>query len=81
MKQIQARIEVETHPDGLPQRFRYRERAYNVGQVLDAWKYGGRWWLHEPPRRCYRVQAGQLLAELHAEDIPGGRWWLAAVQD
>ncbi len=81
MKQIQAWIEVQTHPDGLPSQFRYRERTYVIAQVIDAWKYGGRWWLRETPRRCYRVQAGPLLAELHAEDVPGGQWWLAAVQD
>ena len=66
---------------GNPARFVYAGRTQIVTDVLDAWRYGGRWWLDEPPRDCYLVQAGTLTCELHHEDAPGGRWWLARVQD
>ena len=78
MKAVQERIEVTTTPLGQPLLFLWRSRCYVV-QVLDAWRYGGRWWLSERPRDCFLVQAGTLTAELH-HDIGGG-WWLARLQD
>ena len=81
MKAIMEVTQVQSDPTGVPQRFRFRHRVYQITAVLESWLYGGRWWLNEGPRRCYHVEAGQLTAELHVEDSPGGRWWLAALQD
>lgn len=80
MKAIQQEVSVEMH-DGQPTRVRWGERHYTVSHILDAWRYGGRWWLGEAPRNCYLVQVGPMTAELHREDGVLGRWWLARLQD
>ncbi len=59
----------------------WRGCTYPVGAVLDEWRFGGRWWLGERARSCFLVQAGALTAELHREDGPEGRWWLARLVD
>ncbi|NTX99011.1 hypothetical protein EXW95_01095 [Deinococcus sp. JMULE3] len=64
-----------------PARLTWQGRTYLVEAVLDEWRYGGRWWLGERPRDCFLVQAGALTAELHHEDGPEGRWWLARLVD
>lgn len=64
-----------------PARLTWQGRTYLVEAVLDEWRYGGRWWLGERPRDCFLVQAGPLTAELHHEDGPEGRWWLARLVD
>ncbi|WP_240740908.1 hypothetical protein [Deinococcus sp. Arct2-2] len=66
---------------GRPHLLYWQGHAHTVSVLLDQWRFGGRWWLDERPRDCYLVQAGTLVAELHHEDIPGGRWWLARLQD
>lgn len=64
-----------------PARLTWQGRTFPVEAVLDEWRYGGRWWLGERPRDCFLVQAGALTAELHREDGPEGRWWLARLVD
>lgn len=85
MKEVQAPLEeVVLDPAGQPLRFRYAGGWQQVCEQLDAWRFGGRWWLGEAPRDCYLVQTGALVAELHYEyctDAPGGQWWLARVLD
>ncbi|MFC4427255.1 DUF6504 family protein [Deinococcus navajonensis] len=80
MRAVQQEVQVEVRR-GRPTRLVWRGQAYPVAQVLDWWRFGGRWWLGERPRNCYLVQAGGLTAELQHEDGLGGRWWLARVQD
>ncbi len=80
MKAVQQLVEVRLTPAGEPGRLIWQSRAYPIRDVLDRWRYGGRWWLGEAPRDCYLVQAGELIAELHHED--GGKiWWLARLVD
>ena len=82
MKDVQELLDsVTLDAGGRPVRFRHRGRYLVVTGHLDDWRSGGRWWLDEPPRDCWLVQAGGLTAELHHEDAPQGRWWLARVQD
>lgn len=81
MKAVQQEVGVTPSQDGCPRDVSWQGRTYRVGLILDQWRYGGRWWLEELPRDCYLVQAGSLTAELHHEDAPGGRWFLARVQD
>ena len=82
MRDIQEMLETVTLDQaGRPARFRHAGRLYLVTELLDDWRSGGRWWLDEPPRDCWLVQAGSLTAELHHEDAQGGRWWLARMQD
>ena len=66
---------------GRPVRFRRNGRLHVITAQIDDWRAGGRWWLDEPSRDCWLVQAGQLTVEIHHEDAPLGRWWLARVQD
>ncbi|MBB5234270.1 DUF6504 family protein [Deinococcus budaensis] len=81
MRAIQQEVSVTIQQGGLPRQLYWQGRGHTVQVVLDTWRSGGRWWLDEPTRECYLVQAGPLVAELHHEDVPGGRWWLARVQD
>lgn len=81
MKAVGQEVQVSLAPNGSPQHLTWAGRVYPVGTVLDEWRYGGRWWLGEPPRTCYRLQAGALTVEVHREDGPSPRWWLARVQD
>ena len=74
---MQEQIAVDVSPTGQPLRFIWKSRRYSV-QIMDTWRYGGRWWRGEGPRDCYLVQAGALTAELHQQ---GGVWWLARLQD
>ena len=82
MRDVQELLETVTLDQaGHPARFRHAGRLHLVTELLDDWRSGGRWWLDEPPRDCWLVQAGPLTAELHHEDAHGGRWWLARMQD
>ena len=82
MKDVQELLDTVTlDASGRPVRFRYRGRYLLVSTQIDDWRAGGRWWLDEPSRDCFLVQAGPLAAELHREDAPSGRWWLARIQD
>lgn len=81
MKAVQQEITVTLREGGRPHLLYWQGRTYPISVLLDQWRFGGRWWLDEHPRDCYLVQAGNLVAELHHEDIPGGRWWLARLQD
>lgn len=84
MKSVQQAVSVSLTETGAMHRLIWKDRAYPIRDVLDQWRYGGRWWLGERPRSCYLVQAGELVAELHHEDAgtdKGGGWWLARIQD
>lgn len=82
MRDLQELLEgVTLDQAGRPARFRHAGRLHLVTALLDDWRSGGRWWLDEPPRDCWLVQAGGLVAELHREDDAQGRWWLARMQD
>lgn len=80
MKAVQQEVKVVTR-DGRPVSLTWGERQYPVSQVLDCWRYGGRWWLGEASRACFLVQCGHLTAELHQENLPLGRWFIARIQD
>jgi hypothetical protein len=92
MRSVQELLEeVGLDARGRPLHFRRRGRVHAVTEHLDAWRFGGRWWLGELPRACFLVRSGTLVAELHHEDARAearagedrstGRWWLARVQD
>jgi hypothetical protein len=82
MRDVQELLEgVTLDASGRPVRFRRNGRLHLISAQIDDWRSGGRWWLDEPPRDCFLVQAGGLTAELHREDLPAGRWWLARIQD
>ena len=71
-------IRVESR-DALPVRLRTSDAAYDVLQVLDAWRAAGRWWRGEPPSSHFAVELeGGLLASICER---GGRWRVERVQD
>ncbi len=81
MKAIIEPIPVESNGHGLPRSFTWRGRRHPVLELVDGWRYLGRWWRNEPPRDCFLVSSGHLTAELHHEDREGGAWWLMRVSD
>lgn len=80
MKAVNQEVRVELR-DSSPYCFTWGTRRYPVTAIDDTWRFGGRWWLCEPPRDCFLVQAGPLRAELHHEAQGEGRWWLARLED
>ncbi|THF85490.1 hypothetical protein E7T09_16145 [Deinococcus sp. KSM4-11] len=81
MKATQQEVQVTLTGTGQPHMLLLDGRALPIREVIDRWRYGGRWWLGEVPRECFLIQAGSLTAELHHAAPPDGRWWLARVQD
>ena len=81
MKAVQQEVQVTVSGAGRPHVLIWGGKAHPVRAILDQWRFGGRWWLGEPPRACFLIQTGTLTAELHNEAAPPGRWWLARVQD
>lgn len=72
MRDVQEPLDgVTLDAAGRPLRFCYAGRWHPVVQQLDAWRFGGRWWLGEAPRDCFLVQTERLVAELHHEDLRG----------
>lgn len=51
----------------------------NVRRVLDAWRYGGRWWVGEPPRDYYllELETGHVFEVYRAGDT----WTLSRIAD
>jgi hypothetical protein len=73
-------VSVREHPtSGQPRQLHLRERWQRVARVLDAWRYGGRWWLGEAPRDHYLLELtdGQVV-EVYRE---GEAWVLARTAD
>lgn len=80
MKAVQEEVQVELH-HGRPSHLFWKAQRYTISAIQDEWRFGGRWWLGEPPRDCFLVQVGPLRAELHHEAREEGRWWLARLED
>ncbi len=79
MKQLHRTINVLTNPQGHPSGLNGPQKPIAVRQILDFWRYGGRWWLDEPPRDYYRLEleTGHIVEVYHAAD----QWVLARVSD
>ena len=71
-------IRVESR-DALPSRLHTAERTYDVLEVFDAWRAGGRWWRGELPSHHFAVELeGGLLASILER---GGAWRVERIQD
>lgn len=65
--------------DGLPCRCQVNGRWFGVNRLLDAWRYGGRWWLGEAPRDHYLLELEDgRVAEITRE---GDEWFLIGTAD
>jgi len=50
-------------------------RRHRVERIVDAWRYGGRWWRGERPRDYFLLELeGGLLLEVYRE----GETWVAS---
>lgn len=71
-------IRVESR-DALPSRLHTPDAVYDVLQVLDAWRAGGRWWRGELPSSHFAVELdGGLRASICERN---GIWRVERVQD
>ena len=82
MRQVQQPLNVTTDATGSPSRLEGSRKPVNVRRVIDSWRYGGRWWVGEPPRDYYllELKTGHVF-EVYREDIgpsgpnPAGETW------
>ncbi len=66
----------------LPHMITWGRHRLLVSEVLDEWRFGGRWWQDERPRDCYHVRCSNgWELELHRVDDEEGAWWLTRIQD
>jgi len=79
VRQVQQPLNVTTDTQGNPSRLEGPRRPVAVRRVLDAWRYGGRWWIGESPRDYYllELETGHVFEVFCSE----GRWTLSRVAD
>ncbi|MDQ4037854.1 MAG: DUF6504 family protein [Actinomycetota bacterium] len=56
---IEVQAGTQTYPSATPQSFWWRQRRYDVADVLDHWVESGSWWR--------RFNGGEAIVQLH--------WW------
>lgn len=80
MRLIDEPVEVISR-SGRPVSFRRRGRIYNIIQVVDTWRYAGRWWAEEGTWIFLTVQTdGDGLFEL-CYDTGAEQWRLYRAYD
>jgi hypothetical protein len=83
MKLRMERLHVEADERGVPQRLYWRGRWYQVREVLDEWRYAGKWWIDGFGwrRLYYRVRARDRRHEVTIELFRQGSVWVLSRQD
>ncbi|MFC3861982.1 DUF6504 family protein [Deinococcus antarcticus] len=80
MRSVGELIHVHVH-HGQPAALYWQARRYPVNTVLDTWRWAGRWWLHDPPRDYWLLEAG-ITAEIYRTRTAGQlNWVLARIAD
>lgn len=82
-------MNVTTDPDGHPSRLEGPRQPVNVRRILDFWRYGGRWWVGEPPRDYYllELETGHIFEVYREVTGPSGpnlaaeHWTLSRIAD
>ncbi len=79
MRQVQQSVNVTTDPDGHPSKLEGPRQPVNVRRILDAWRYGGRWWVGEPPRDYYllELETGHIFEVYRCAE----HWTLSRIAD
>jgi len=72
-------VNIVTDPSGHPSKLDGPRNPVAVRRILDAWRYGGRWWQGEAPRDYYllELETGHVFEVFCSE----GRWTLSRVAD
>lgn len=79
-KRYEQQVQVE-HDAGLPAAFLWRDRRYEVMDVIGRWRIEGRWWEEGRDREYWRVQArGGAVYDLY-RDRRAGVWYLERLWD
>lgn len=68
-----------TNHNGNPLKLKDRGRERKVVRILDFWRYGGRWWVGEPPRNYFLLELsdGNIVEVYQAAK----HWTLSRVAD
>lgn len=79
MKQVHRPVNMITDATGNPSKFDGPRRPVTVRRILDSWRYGGRWWVNEPPRDYYllELETGHIFEVYRAGDV----WTLSRISD
>jgi hypothetical protein len=79
MRQRMIPVNVMTDTNGNPSKLKGPRKPVHVRRIIDAWRYGGRWWLSEPPRDYYLLEldSGHVVEVFRADE----RWVLSRVAD
>lgn len=80
MRLVDAPITATTHPDGTPVSFLYRRQTYRVTEIMDSWRYTGRWWEGEGTWVFWRVLASGGEFEV-LYDEANDEWRLYRIYD
>lgn len=79
-KRYDQQVQVE-QDGGLPAAFLWRDRRYEVMDVIGRWRIEGRWWEEGRDREYWRVQArGGAVYDLYL-DRRAGVWRLERLWD
>ena len=66
---------------GMPAAFTWRDRRYEVRDVIGRWRIEGRWWADGRDREYWRLEAkGGAVCDLYHDRL-AGRWHLERVWD
>ena len=79
MRNVQQPLNVTTDAKGSPSRLEGPQKPVNVRRVIDSWRYGGRWWVGEPPRDYYllKLETGHVFEVYRAGEV----WTLSRISD
>lgn len=81
MKLIMEPVSVAMR-QGRPATIEWRRKRYTVLEVLEMWRYRGKWWMDETlkgdVRTYFRVRCDRADVEIYEKD---GAWTLSRVMD
>lgn len=80
VKRYDEEVRVERDA-GMPAAFVWRDRRYEVADVIGRWRIEGRWWSDGRDREYWRVEArGGAVWDLYHDRL-AGRWHLERLWD
>jgi len=72
-------VNVVTNLSGQPSKLEGPRKPVKVRYILDAWRYGGRWWRDEAPRDYYllELETGHIVEIYQSVES----WVLSRISD